>query len=326
MAGESTLYDVATIGNYTKDTVVAPAGTRQVDGGGVRYSAFAAAGLGRTVATITRLAAEDCHVVDELEQAGIDVFPEFTLESTLMRLEYPSANVDERILSVAATAGSFTPDQVRSIDAKAFVITASIRGEVPIAVIRELRATGATIALDVQGFVRIRRSDGRLVHAPWPEKSDVLGLVDVLKADAVEAESVTGESDPETAARALTELGPREIVLTHRDGLLVLADGDVHEAPFHPKKLVGRSGRGDTCLGSYVAMRLSVAPAEATVWAAAVTSLKMEADGPFRSQLTDVIDLIETKYDRTLEIPAPVAGNPVTTTRGLDTPEMKRRA
>jgi sugar/nucleoside kinase (ribokinase family) len=303
MAGESTLYDVATIGNYTKDTVVMPSGTRQVDGGGVRYSAFAAAGLGCRVAAITRLAAEDSHVVDALEQAGIDVLPEFTPDSTLMRLEYPSSDPDQRILTAAATAGSFTVDQVRGLSARSALISPSIRGEVPIAVIRELRAAGATVALDVQGFVRIRRSDGRLVHATWPERSDVLELVDVVKADAVEAESITGEGELEAAARALAELGPSEVVLTHRDGLFVLADGEVHEAPFHPAELVGRSGRGDTCLGSYVAMRLSVPPAEATVWAAAVTSLKMEADGPFQRDMGEVVDLISKKYGMKLEIP-----------------------
>jgi sugar/nucleoside kinase (ribokinase family) len=303
MTADNTQYDVATIGNYTKDTVVIPSGTRQVDGGGVRYSAFAAAGLGRRVATITRLAAEDRHVVDELEQAGIDVFPEFTPDSTLMRLEYPSSDVDQRILTVAASAGSFSVEQVRSLSARTVLISPSFRGEVPIDVIRELRAAGAKIALDVQGFVRIRRSDGRLVHATWPERSDVLGLVDVLKADAVEAESVTGESELETAARRLAELGPKEVVVTHRDGLLVLAGGEVHEAPFHPAELVGRSGRGDTCLGSYVATRLRVPPAEATVWAAAVTSLKMETDGPFQRDLSEVVDLIERKYGMTVEIP-----------------------
>jgi sugar/nucleoside kinase (ribokinase family) len=303
MAGESTPYDVVTIGNYTKDTVVTRAGTRHVDGGGVRYSAFAAAGLGCRVATITRLAAEDRHVVDELGRAGIDVFPEFTRESTLMRLEYPTANVDQRILTVAATAGSFTTDQLRSIEARAFVITSSIRDEVPPDVVHELDSRDATVSLDVQGFVRIRHPDGSLKHSPWPDMAEVLPCVDILKTDAVEAESLTGEADIRAAARALADFGPREVVLTHRDGVLVLADDGFHEAPFHPKEMVGRSGRGDTCLGSYTAMRLSVTPAEAVLWAAAVTSLKMETDGPFQRELSEVVGLIETKYGMTVEIP-----------------------
>ncbi|MGB5881710.1 MAG: hypothetical protein WBH85_16910, partial [Thermoanaerobaculia bacterium] len=70
MERQKTLYDVAAIGNYTKDTIITPDGTRQVDGGGVRYAAHAAAGLGYKVAAITRLAAVDSHVLDALEEAG----------------------------------------------------------------------------------------------------------------------------------------------------------------------------------------------------------------------------------------------------------------
>jgi sugar/nucleoside kinase (ribokinase family) len=296
MTGDTPLYDVAAIGNYTKDTVVTPAGQRHVDGGGVRYAAFAAAGLGSRVAAITRLAAEDRHVVDDLEEAGVDVFPVFTPSSTLMRLEYPTPNLDERILTAAATAGSFTPDHVRSVATRSYLISGSIRGEVPVDVMHALRATGATIAVDVQGFIRIRQPDGRLEHASWPEQSEVLSLVDILKTDVVEAESLTGESDIRAAAGALVEFGPREIVLTHRHGILVLADGHFHEAPFHSREIVGRSGRGDTCLGSYVARRLVSPPEEAIVWSAAVTSLKMEADGPFHGEIAELADLIETKY------------------------------
>jgi sugar/nucleoside kinase (ribokinase family) len=298
-------HDVATIGNYTKDTVVTASGTRQVDGGGVRYSAFAAAGLGCRVAVITRLAEDDLHVVRELQGAGIEVFPTVTPSSTLMRLEYPSDNPDERTLVMAATAGSITPDQVRGIAARAFLVSASVRGEVPLEVIDALRSTGATIALDVQGYVRVRRDDGRLEHAPWPDRQAVLSRVDIVKADAVEAEAVTGEADIERAARSLAEIGPREVVLTHRDGLLVLADGEVHEAPFRPKEMVGRSGRGDTCLGSYTAMRLRVSPAEAMLWAAAVTSLKMEADGPFQSNISEAEHLVEREYGAMLRFPGP---------------------
>ena len=121
-------------------------------------------------------------------------------------------------------------------------------------------------------------------------------MIDVLKADTKEAELVTGESDLETQARAIAALGPKEIVLTHRDGVLVHANGEFHATRFHPKELVGRSGRGDTCIGSYLAKRQSATPAEATVWAAALTSLKMEAEGPFRGEAADVEELIAKEY------------------------------
>ena len=289
-------YDVATIGNYTKDTIVTSAGTRHVDGGGFNYAAFAAAALGLKVAAITRLAAEDTRVVEALERAGIMVFAKKTPSSTLMRLEYPTANVDERILTAATTAGSFTADQVRSVEARAFVISPSIRGEVPLEVIQELRTKDTTISADAQGFVRVRDADGGLHHREWPERDEVLALVDILKVDAVEAESLTGESDIRQAVAALVRLGPREVVLTHRNGLLVYAEDGFHEAEFHSLSLVGRSGRGDTCLGSYVAARLGAQPGEATLWAAAVTSLKMEAQGPIRKSRQEIEEFMRRTY------------------------------
>jgi len=109
---------------------------------------------------------------------------------------------------------------------------------------------------------------------------------------------LAGQADMHLAARMLAGLGPGEVVLTHRDGLLVHANGQSHEAGFFPAELIGRSGRGDTCLAAYVSRRLSSSPAEATVWAAAVTSLKMEAEGPFRRDIREVEDLVRRRYSQ----------------------------
>jgi sugar/nucleoside kinase (ribokinase family) len=151
------------------------------------------------------------------------------------------------------------------------------------------------IAADAQGWVRVVQ-DGTLVYQDWPEKESLLAQVDVLKTDAVEAEMLTGQTDIRCAARMLADLGPDEIVLTHRNGLLVYAEGRYYEAGFFPAQLVGRSGRGDTCLSAYAARRLTASPAEATIWAAAVTSLKMEAEGPFRREIREVEELIRRRY------------------------------
>ena len=181
-----------------------------------------------------------------------------------MRLEYPTDNVDERILTVAAVADPFVPSDVASIEAEAILISPSIRGEVPLAVVEAVRAKAGRVGLDVQGFVRIRTADGRLAYEAWPEMRQVLALVDVLKSDAVEGEFLTGERDLHAIARKLASYGPKEIVLTHKDGLVVLANGTTHAQPFLPMELRGRSGRGDTCVGSYLSRRLSAEPADAT--------------------------------------------------------------
>ncbi len=289
-------YDVLYIGNYTKDTVISPSGTKKIDGGAVNYAAHAAARLGIDVAVVTHLAKEDEHVVEKLVLAGIDCYALYTPQSTLLTLEYPTTDPDIRTLSVNTTAGSITADEVENIKARAAVIGSSLRGEVGMDVIRALKAKGMFVAADMQGFVRVLRGV-ELKYEPWDELQSTLAQIDVVKSDAVEAEFLTGETDIHRAAKFYAGLGPREIVLTHRDGLLIYADGKFHEMKFYPARLEGRCGRGDTCVGTYVAKRLTLGPREAGIWAAAVTSLKMENPGPFDRSLSEVEAFIQEKYN-----------------------------
>jgi len=281
-------FDLVFIGNYTKDTIVSAAGTRVVDGGGFNYGAHVAAMMRLNTAAVTRLAAADQHVVEKLKRIGVTVFPTYTPHSTELRLEYPSANPDERTITMTASAGSFTPEQVRALGAKAFLLNGSVRGEIGLEVIAELKKKDALVVADAQAFLRVVGSDGTLRFEPWPERDVVLSQVDILKTDAVEGESLTGRHELRDIAAALASFGPKEVVLTHRDGVVVLAGAAFHEAAFTPKKLVGRSGRGDTCIASYVARRLTAGAREATDWAAAVTTLKLEAEGPITRSVEDV--------------------------------------
>ncbi|MFH1851261.1 MAG: PfkB family carbohydrate kinase [Candidatus Neomarinimicrobiota bacterium] len=289
-------YDIVIFGNYTKDTIISAAGTRYVDGGGFNYGAHAAACSGLKVAAVTRLAREDDRVIRSLESAGIDVYPTFTESSTHMRLEYPTDNVDERVLTCPVSAGTYTIDQFAGLEARAYLINASIRHEVPYEIVKFLADKDGLVVADAQGFIRIVGKDNVLVNAEWPEKRKVLALIDIFKADIVEAESLTGEGDLRRAAEILAGWGPQEIVLTHRDGIVVFAEGEFHAATFYPEPLIGRSGRGDTCIASYAARRLSAPPAEAIIWSAALTSLKMEAEGPIKKTAVDVENLIKRKY------------------------------
>jgi len=290
------VYDVVCIGNYTKDTIISPAGVTYVDGGAVNYAAHAAVRLGLKVAVVTHLASEDERVVKKFTQSGIDCLPTYTPQSTCMRLEYPTTNPDIRNLSVTGTAGSITVSEIEPIQARSAVIGSSLRGEVGLDVIQALQEKNIRVAVDVQGYVRVLR-DQELIYEPWGEMEETLAYVDVLKSDAVEAEYLTGESDIYKAAQAFSAMGPKEVVLTHKDGVLVCAEGKFYDQHFYPQNMSGRSGRGDTCVGSYMSMRLTKSPSEASIWAAAVTSLKMENQGPFSRTLSEVEELIHAKYN-----------------------------
>jgi sugar/nucleoside kinase (ribokinase family) len=288
-------YDLVCIGNYTKDTIISPAGVKYVDGGAINYAAHAAARLGRKVAVVTRLADEDLRVVDKFQSDGIDCFVTFTPSSTCMKLEYPTHNPDIRTLSVTGTAGSITAKDVDGIEMSAAAIGTSLRGEVGTDVIRTLRGKNVFLGADMQGFVRVLR-DRTLVNETWPEMEETLPYLDVLKSDAVEAEFLTGEADIFQAARLFSQMGASEIILTHKDGVLVYADGQFYPNSFHSRNLDGRSGRGDTCLGAYMAMRSTLNPFEAGIWAAAVTSLKMDRLGPYNRSYHELTTFIEKNY------------------------------
>jgi len=56
--------------------------------------------MGLKVAAVTRLAKEDFHVAEKLKGLGVDVFAHISSQSTCLRLEYPTSNLDERVIYV----------------------------------------------------------------------------------------------------------------------------------------------------------------------------------------------------------------------------------
>lgn len=289
-------FDIAFIGNYTKDIIITTAGTRYFDGGAVNYAAHAAVRLGMKTAVITHLAEEDKRMIDGLCAAGVVCFPRYTQHSTNITLEYPSADPDIRNLSITHVADPLQPSELDPINAAWVVVGSSLRGEVGLDVIKKAKAAGCKIGLDVQGFVRVLRGQD-LRYEPWDEMAEILSHVDILKSDAVEAEFLTGKTNIREAAKFYADLGPSEIVLTHRDGLLIYADGVCYDRSFHPETLIGRSGRGDTCLGSYISSRLDKSPDQAATFAAAVTSLKMEKPCPYDRTPVELQAFIQKWYN-----------------------------
>ncbi len=289
-------YDILFCGNYTKDTIITPEGTSYVDGGGMNYAAFVSKRLGANPAVITRLNKEDERVVKAFNADGIDCYAEFTPSSTLMTLEYKTHDVDKRNLYVKGIAGTITPGQLEGLDAHIIVTNSSLRGEIEPEFFAEMRKRpGVLLSADVQGFIRVLRGES-LVYEPWGAMEQVLKHLDILKSDAVEAEYLTGEKDIEKAAKFYAGLGPKEIVLTHSGGVLIYAEGKFHHFDFHSESQAGRSGRGDTCVGSYVTKRLSLPPYEAGKWAAAATSMKVERPGPFNRSIAEVEAYIQKYY------------------------------
>jgi sugar/nucleoside kinase (ribokinase family) len=289
-------FDVVFAGNYTKDTIITPQGTRYVDGGGMNYAANASARLGAKTGVITHLAQEDDYVIRKISESGITCFPVYTPNSTRVTLEYLTDDPDIRNLYVTSVADPIEGKELDVLQTKWVAIGPSLRGEVGFEFIKHAKSLGIKIALDVQGYVRVLHGQD-LCYEPWDEMNAILPYVDILKTDAVEAEFLTGKSNIREAALFFAGLGAKEILLTHRDGLQVYANGKFYDRKFHPETLIGRSGRGDTCVGSYVASRITKEPAEAATWSAAVTSLKMEKPCPYDRSLSELTSFIAKWYN-----------------------------
>jgi len=279
-------YDILMIGHFAKDRNVVDGKGRVEFGGGVYFGSIVARRLGLKVAVATRLHPDDFPHLEELRREGITVFARPAPQTSGIENTYNSANMERRICKPLGFAGAFSLEEIPKVSARLYALVPIIAGEVSLPLLKLLAAKGP-VALDVQGFVRVREGDG-LIFRPWPEMAHGLQYVTYLKADRAEAELLTGQNDLSTAARQLAAYGPKEVVITESAGVTVFANGEIFRAPFTPRSLAGRTGRGDTCFAAYLALRLNSSAAEATRLAGLITSQKQEHPGPWRGALADV--------------------------------------
>jgi sugar/nucleoside kinase (ribokinase family) len=272
--------DILMVGHFAKDRNIVDGQGEIASGGGVYFGSMALRQLDVRVAVVTRLHPDDFGRLEEMEQAGVRVYASAAAETSGIANYYDSADMERRICKPLGFAGPFSVEEIPPINAQIYMVASIIAGEVDLHLLKELARRGP-VAIDVQGFVRVREGDD-LVFRPWLEMAEGLAHVTYLKTDRAEAELLTGQSDLQEAARRLSQLGPREIVLTESAGVTVHADGRVFHAPFTPSSLSGRTGRGDTCFSTYLSRRLTASAEEATRLAAAVTTLKQEHPGPWR--------------------------------------------
>lgn len=287
-------YDIVAVGAVSRDVNVVMGKEEIRYGGGSYCAAFAAHAAGCTTAVVTKLTHDDAASLDLFQEAGIPVFSTTSAHTTSIKNVYTTPDLDRRTCSMLAMADPFgIEDFPPELEAKIFQIAALIAGEVPLDVLIFLAQKGR-VGVDAQGFIRTAAGHD-LVLTDWQDKYEAFPYIDFLKTDAAEAEILTGKSDRYEAICILAEMGSKEILLTHSSEAIVYAEGQISRAPFKPKNLSGRTGRGDTCFAAYLSQRLhNYSPEESLKFAAALTSLKMEVPGPFRGSLEDVHALLAT--------------------------------
>lgn len=277
---------LALIGHVCVDKNVVRGETETLYGGGVVHGAITASRLGLEAVVLTRCADADRPQYEHMAKAGAHVIFLSGATSTSIRNVYPTENPDDRqsfLISRAAPFAAADLDQVVALNPDLIHVNPLWFGEFPPALLRGLRAKARFLAADAQGFVRAPEPDGRLVHRDFADKRETLPLLDLFKVDAKEAWLLTGEEEPRRAAEAVQALGPRLVLLTHREGACVFDGRAYHESRFTGFTLEGRTGRGDTCTASFLAARArGDSLADAVAFAADVTSRKMQYRGFYR--------------------------------------------
>jgi ribokinase len=123
----------------------------------------------------------------------------------------------------------------------------------------------------------------RIVLNPAPAReldARVLAAHPILTPNASEAEQLTGERDPEAAARALRALtGAPVLVTLGAEGALLL-DGEPRRLPAPAVEAVDTTGAGDTVNGALAAeLAAGRALEEAVRFALAAAALSTRAEG-----------------------------------------------
>ncbi len=260
-------------------------------GGVVHYAGMALRRLGLDTAIITKAANEDTNeILRMLREAGVRTYCRESPATTVFENIYSGGDLAVRSQAVRSIAAAFDPRDLDPVRAKVIHLGPLTREEMPTEFLAAVSKRAECVSLDVQGFVRrVERQKVRLVD--WPDKKKGLAGVDVLKANLREAQILSGEDDPERAARTLADLGPSEVIVTlGSQGSFILAKGRCWSIPaFPPRALVDRTGCGDTYCAGYIFHRLrSDDIAAAGRFAAALASLKLERRGPYAGDAKDV--------------------------------------
>jgi sugar/nucleoside kinase (ribokinase family) len=273
---------VGFIGHLSVDHNVVGGRRSVLYGGGVLHGSITAKRLGADSCLYTKCAAEDRPSFSVLDEAGVLVTVMSSPTSTSIRNEYGD-DPDDRVSTLRSRAAPFEAADVERISpCDVLVINPLWFGEFPCELIAAAKAKAEALAGDAQGFLRRPGPTGELSHRDWQDKQRYLPAFDFFKVDGAEARMLTGEVDPARAARALHDLGARVVVLTHKAGLCAFDGSALHESRFDAYPLMGRTGRGDTCMAAFLVAQAELGIAEAVAQAADVASRKMQYPGPFR--------------------------------------------
>lgn len=297
------MHDLCCIGHITLDKIVTPKNTVHMAGGTAFYFSHAIKHFNDIDYTlITALAESEMKEVERLRSEGIDVSVMPSKHSVYFENIY-GENQDNRKQRVLAKADPFSIDYLKDAEAKIYHLGSLLADDFSLDVVKYMAGKGL-VSADSQGYLREVR-DENVYAIDWEEKEEALKYIHFLKANEHEMEVLTGFDDVKSAARRLYEWGVKEVLITLGSLGSVVYDGQTfYRIPaYKPREVMDATGCGDTYMTGYLYQRATGAGIEeAGRFAAAMSTLKIEASGPFSGTKEDVIHCMETAEQRYPEI------------------------
>lgn len=300
--GHKHSYSVCLVGHVTWDVLrLSGHDDNTMLGGVVYYAGRVFERLGLDIAIITKAAKSDlAEISEQLRGETVTLRCRDSERTTVFENTYLGTDLSIRRQKVRSIADAFTVLDLGEIEAKTFHLGPLTQGEMPLDFIKAVSDRCERVFLDVQGLLREVANQGvRLVD--WPDKRKGLAYVDVLKANREEAMILSGEEDPEHAARKISTLGPGEVIITlGGEGALILANEQLHRIPpVASSAVVDPTGVGDTYSAAYIYYRLRSEDVEAAGrFAAKLASQKLEHCGPYAGSAHEVRALLD-RFERT---------------------------
>jgi len=290
--------DIVILGHIAKDIIEIDGKSHDSLGGAVYYGGVAGSHMGLKITVITRLNEVDFVILNVFKKNGISYYAYPSEQTSGLKNIYSSKNMEYRDYEPLGFAGLFRKEEIPEINTKFFVIGPIIAGEVDLELLEYVKSKyPRNLCLDIQGFMRFRE-DGRVFYSTLSqkEKKQTISNINVLKLDQTEAEILTNQKTIASAAKNLIQFGAKEILITHERGISIFTLTKSFFFPWKNTSSMGRTGRGDTAFISYLGSRITKDPEQSLKFAAALTSLKLEAPGPFNLPLYQVESLIKKEY------------------------------
>ncbi len=318
------MYDIISIGELLVDFTESgrsPSGMRlfeQNAGGAVTNMVAAASRCGAKTAFIGKVG-DDMHgrfLCEAMKQAGVDMSRLIFAPDVFTTLAFVAlAPNGERTFSFARKPGADTCIREDELDEEmlkntkvfhtgSLSLTDEPSRSATYSAIRIAKEAGAIISYDPNYRATLWKSEAQAVEA----MRSLIKTADMMKLSDEETVLLTGEKEPEAAAKKLCDMGVKVVALTlGADGALVMAGGESRRVPGYAAKAVDTTGAGDAFFGGFVYRLLQYGKAPEELSAAeaadcadfgnATASLCVEGRGgiPSMPSLERVLERMEKK-------------------------------